>query len=142
MYLDQWLSSGVDALIMPSTPWVGYKPWTWVKSNAYVGYTSIWNLLGYAALAMPITISSREKDIPDQEWLDHVPRNPGDEFNKQQCMKSPLHGGKIANIEIDDIDLVEGMPVGIQVVGGRYGEENCVAVAKAINQAMQKTVDF
>lgn len=92
MYLDQWLSSGVDALIMPSTPWVGYKPWTWVKSNAYVGYTSIWNLLGYAALAMPITTSSREKDIPDQEWLDHVPRNAGDEFNKQQCMKPPLHG--------------------------------------------------
>lgn len=49
---------------------------------------------------------------------------------------------KNANIEIDDIDLVEGMPVGIQVVGGRYGEEKCVAVAKAINQAMQKRVDF
>jgi amidase len=30
------------------------------------------------------------------------------------------------------------MPVGIQVVGGRFGEENCVAVAKAIEQAMQK----
>ncbi|CAG8083010.1 unnamed protein product [Penicillium olsonii] len=120
MYLDQWLSSGVDALIMPSTAWVGYKPWTWVKSNAYVGYTSIWNLLGYAALAMPITTVSREKDVPDQNWLDHVPRNDGDEFNKCQY----------------DIDLVENMPVGIQVVGGRYGEEKCVAVAKAINQAM------
>jgi amidase len=84
-YLERWTTSGIDALIMPNTPWVGYKPWTWVKSNAYVGYTSIWNLLGYAALAVPATTVSREKDICDQEWLDHVPRNAGDEFNKEQC---------------------------------------------------------
>jgi amidase len=32
------------------------------------------------------------------------------------------------------------MPVGIQVVGGRFGEEKCVSVAKAIEQAMQKKV--
>ena len=38
---------------------------------------------------------------------------------------------------LDDINLVEGMPVGIQVVGGRFGEEKCVAVAKAIKQAIQ-----
>ncbi|KAJ5768482.1 hypothetical protein N7533_001065 [Penicillium manginii] len=120
-YLDRWTTSGIDALIMPTTPWVGYKPWTWVKSSAYVGYTSIWNLLGYAALSVPITNVSREQDVPDQEWLDHVPRNAGDKFNKEQY----------------DLNLVEGMPVGVQVVGGRFGEEKCVAVAKAIEQAMK-----
>lgn len=41
------------------------------------------------------------------------------------------------NIVADDIDLVEGMPVGVQVVGGRFGEEKCVSVAKAIEQAMR-----
>lgn len=41
---------------------------------------------------------------------------------------------------LDDINLVEGMPVGIQVVGGRFGEEKCVAVAKAIEQAMQRRI--
>ncbi|CAI7577600.1 unnamed protein product [Penicillium glandicola] len=120
-YLDKWISSDIDALIMPNTPWVGYKPWTWVKSSAYVGYTSIWNFLGYAALAVPVTTVSKTKDVPDEEWLAHVPRNDGDRFNKQQY----------------DINLVEGMPVGIQVVGGRFGEEKCVAVAKVIEQAMQ-----
>lgn len=29
------------------------------------------------------------------------------------------------------------MPVGVQVVGGRFGEEKCVAVAKAMEQAMR-----
>ncbi|KAJ6146304.1 hypothetical protein N7497_008286 [Penicillium chrysogenum] len=120
-YLDRWVSSDIDALIMPNSAWVGYKPWTWVKSSAYVGYTSIWNFLGYAALAVPVTTASRTKDVPDKEWLAHVPRNDSDRFNKQQY----------------DVNLVEGMPVGIQVVGGRFGEEKCVAVAKAIEQAMQ-----
>jgi amidase len=34
----------------------------------------------------------------------------------------------------DDIELVKGMPVGVQVVTGRFGEEKAVAVAKVIEQ--------
>lgn len=52
-----------------------------------------------------------------------------------------LHEGvyeaRYTNIALDDIDLVDGMPVGIQVIGGRFGEEKCVSVAKAIEQAMR-----
>ncbi|KAJ5289103.1 hypothetical protein N7478_002133 [Penicillium angulare] len=120
-YLDRWTSSGIDALIMPNTPWVGYKPWTWVKSNNYVGYTSIWNLVGYASLTIPAITASKDKDMPSQDWISHVPRGPGDKFNKEQY----------------DVNLVDGMPVGLQVVGGRFGEEKCVSVAKAIEQAMR-----
>jgi amidase len=47
--------------------------------------------LGYAALAVPATSVSREKDLPDQEWLDHVPRNAGDRFNKEQCESPSGH---------------------------------------------------
>ncbi|KAJ5114992.1 Amidase [Penicillium alfredii] len=121
-YLDRWVSSGIDGLIMPNTPWVGYKPWTWIKSHAYVGYTSIWNLLGYAALAVPVTTVSRTMDLPDEEWLGDVPKNASERFNIEQY----------------DVDLVEGMPVGLQVVGGRFGEEKCIAVAKAIEHAMKR----
>jgi amidase len=70
---------------MPVTPWVGYKPWTWVKSHQYVGYTSIWNFVNYAALTIPVTTADVQKDQPDQEWLAHTPRNPSDEFNWKQC---------------------------------------------------------
>jgi amidase len=104
-YLDRWTTSGIDALIMPTTPWVGYKPWTWVKSSAYVGYTSIWNLLGYAALSVPITNVSREQDVPDQEWLDHVPRNAGDKFNKEQCEFSPRYSIYVLNTVLTSVDL-------------------------------------
>ncbi|KAJ5086509.1 hypothetical protein NUU61_007816 [Penicillium alfredii] len=120
-YLQRWTDSGVDALIMPVTPWVGYPPWTWVKSHQYVGYTSVWNFVNYAALTMPITTVNQTEDQGDEAWRDHVPRNASDEFNHKQY----------------NVDSVEGLPVGVQVVGGKYGEEKCIAVAKVIESLLK-----
>jgi Asp-tRNA(Asn)/Glu-tRNA(Gln) amidotransferase A subunit family amidase len=36
-------------------------------------------------------------------------------------------------VVIDDIDLVKNMPICIQIVGGRFGEEKAVAVAKVVD---------
>lgn len=36
----------------------------------------------------------------------------------------------------DDIELVHGMPIGVQIVGGRFGEEKAVAVAKVVDELM------
>jgi amidase len=38
----------------------------------------------------------------------------------------------------DDVNLVSGMPVGLQIVGGRFGEEKTVAVAKVIQELLLK----
>lgn len=137
-YLNQWTDSGVDALIMPVTPWVGYPPNTWVKSHQYVGYTSVWNFVNYAALTMPVTTVSREHDQIDESWRRHVPRNASDEFNHKQC-KSWLLGDsrQFLMIHTDNLDSVEGLPVGVQVVGGKFGEEKCIAVAKVIESLLK-----
>ncbi|RAO65108.1 uncharacterized protein BHQ10_001120 [Talaromyces amestolkiae] len=121
-YLQRWTSASLDALIMPITPWVGYKPQTWIKSHQYVGYTSIWNLLDYPALAVPVTKADRTKDDPsvDKEWMIHQPRNKSDEFNHQQY----------------DIDLVHGAPVGVQIITPKLQEEKCIGVAKVIEQSL------
>lgn len=37
---------------------------------------------------------------------------------------------------IDDVEAVEGLPVGVQVVGGKFGEEKSVAVAKIIESLL------
>ena len=84
-YRERWTTSGIDAIIMPITPWVGYKPWTWVKSHQYVGYTSIWNFLNYASLAIPVTTVDASKDAVDGTWRSHTPRNDSDKFNHDQC---------------------------------------------------------
>lgn len=32
----------------------------------------------------------------------------------------------------DDVDLVEGAPIGVQIMAGKYADEKCIAVAKVI----------
>ncbi|KAL4786660.1 amidase signature domain-containing protein [Aspergillus varians] len=119
-YLKQWISSGIDALLLPVTPWVGYKPKTWVKSSQWLGYTALFNLLNYAAVTIPVVTADEELDNPgnDTEWTAHVPRNESDRFNYEQY----------------DIDLVKGMPVTVQIVGGRFGEERAISVAKVVDK--------
>ncbi|EAA63825.1 hypothetical protein AN1512.2 [Aspergillus nidulans FGSC A4] len=120
-YLAQWVASGIDALLLPVTPWLGYKPKQWVQSNQWLGYTALFNLLNYAAVTAPIGKADGELDHPvagiDNEWKGYAPRNKADRFNYDQY----------------DIDLVKGMPVTVQIVGGRYGEEKAVAVAKVVD---------
>ena len=84
-YLRQWLNSGIDALILPVLPWVGYKPKTWVTSKQWLGYTAIFNLLNYAAVTVPVAWADEGLDQPDEGWTSHVPRNASDEFNYLQC---------------------------------------------------------
>jgi len=121
-YLRQWLDSGIDAVISPVTPWVGYKPWTWVKSRQYIGYTTLCNLLDWAGLVIPVTTVSEDAGdkTPSEEWTSHQPRNESDEFNRRQY----------------DFDLVDGLPVGVQIVAGKYGDEKCVAVGKVIEEVL------
>ncbi|OQD88778.1 hypothetical protein PENANT_c003G08381 [Penicillium antarcticum] len=126
-FLKQWVGSGIDALIMPVLPWVGYKPKTWVRSKQWLGYTAMWNLLDYAGVTVPVTRADRGLDSIgsglDVEWEGHVIRNESDAFNYLQY----------------DIDRVHGMPICVQIVGGRFGEEKAVAVGKVVDELINPT---
>ncbi|KAJ9663206.1 hypothetical protein H2198_000967 [Neophaeococcomyces mojaviensis] len=115
-YMKMWRESGVDVLVMPTTQWVGLRPKMWVKADMYVGYTSIWNMMNWTALTVPGVTVSKELDRPSQEWTEYKGRSFSDEFN---------HDGY-------DVDFVEGMPVGVQLVTGRMGEEKAVGIAKLL----------
>ncbi|OJD12314.1 hypothetical protein AJ78_07062 [Emergomyces pasteurianus Ep9510] len=115
-YLAHWNNIGVDALIMPVMAWVNFKPRTWVESKQLLGYSALWNLLDYAALTIPITKVDPVIDAPDSEWIEYKARNESDAFNHQQY----------------NINLVKGMPVSLQVVTGRFGEEKAISIARVI----------
>ncbi|KAJ9502966.1 hypothetical protein H2202_001118 [Exophiala xenobiotica] len=131
-YLERWRESGIDALIMPVTPWVGMRPKVWVKSRQYVGYTALWNLLDYSVLTMPVGNVDQVLDDPDnhnnnlnEDWKNYDgyrTRGYPDEFN--------YHMYK----ELWDEGLVQGLPVNIQIVTGRFGEEKAVGVAKVLEK--------
>ncbi|WEW61500.1 amidase [Emydomyces testavorans] len=117
-YLRQWRESHIDALIMPVLPWVAYTPKTWVKSRQWLGYTAIFNLLDYAVVTVPVTKVDPSLDAPSDEWRNHKPRNESDAFNHEQY----------------DLELVKGMPICVQIITGRFGEERGIAVAKVMEQ--------
>lgn len=90
-YLSQWKKEGIEALLLPVTPWVGYRPKEWVKSSQWLGYSAVFNLLDYAGVTVPVVIVDEGLDKPDADWEgygEHV-RNEADRFNWAQCM-SPL----------------------------------------------------
>ncbi|KAL4925465.1 putative acetamidase [Aspergillus undulatus] len=124
-YLSQWKDAGIDALLLPFTPWVGYRPKEWVRSSQWLGYTAVFNLLDYAGVTVPVTRADGGLDCPNsrsegmREWVVHWERirNEADRFNWGQY----------------DIDSVKGMPVTVQIVGGRFGEEKAISVAKVID---------
>ncbi|KAK1523250.1 acetamidase, partial [Colletotrichum paranaense] len=119
-YLKRWNEAGVDALITPVAPWVGMRPRVWAKSKPHVGYTSHWNWLDYAALTIPV-MRAESDGASSQQWTDHVPCNKSDEINYQ----------------LYDLEQIRGMPVGVQIIGGKYGEENCVSVARVVKDALE-----
>lgn len=103
----------------------------------------MWNLLNYAAVTVPVTNANRDLDSVGAnggEWENHSIRNESDAFNYLQCefcssFSFPgVCSGLWANHIPDDIDLVHGMPVCVQIVGGRFGEEKAVAVGKVVDE--------
>lgn len=140
-YLRRWEDAKVDALVMPVLPWVGYPPKTWVKSSQNVSYTAVWNFVNFAALTVPVT-TARPDETGSEEWKawKDKTRDVSDRFNWEQC-RSRAETTKAALTTLtlypaDDPELVAGMPVCVQVVGGLFGEENCVAVAKVVDDLL------
>ncbi|CAG7923647.1 unnamed protein product [Penicillium olsonii] len=143
-YLRRWADAGLDALIMPVQPWVSFQPKVWVRSKQYLGYTAHWNLCNFASLTVPVTTAmahSPSLKAAMRSWENYKPHNESDQFNWDNCKNSlEVWVTTAADIIVVDPDLVRDMPVGIQIVGGHYGEEKAVAVAKAVEKALKEVV--
>lgn len=118
-YMKKWKDEGVDALIMPVTQYVGLRPKTWVKSDMYCGYTAIVNLLNWTSLTVPAVTLNKDLDKPSAEWQAHKGRSFHDQF---------IH-------DIYDVELCEGMPIGVQIITGRFGEERAVGIARLLKES-------
>ncbi|KAL8389035.1 hypothetical protein RB595_008841 [Gaeumannomyces hyphopodioides] len=119
-YHDMWgsarSSSGrpVDVLLLPTMPNTAVPH----GSCRWAGYTRIFNMLDYTALTFPAGKACSELDA--KYFQDHTPRNTDDAYN--WGLYDPV--------------AMEGLPVGLQLVGRRFEEEKVLGAARQIQQLL------
>ncbi|KPI38100.1 putative amidase [Cyphellophora attinorum] len=121
-YLEHWnatasrTSTGkpVDAILTPSFASASYPhdhlPW-W-------GYLSQWNLLDYPAIILPVG-KVEPSDVPDTSY------QPANDLDRE-------------NHELYDPELFAGAPLSLQLVGRSMFEEQLLATAMAVDQAINR----
>ncbi|KAJ3528578.1 hypothetical protein NM208_g6856 [Fusarium decemcellulare] len=125
-YLEKWngirsptTGKPVDVLLMPVMPHSAVPH----RATRWVGYTKVWNILDYTALAIPAgKVEPQDCQAP---W-DHTARNEIDGWNSQVWKD---HKQEMAESEL---------PVGVQLVGRQLDEEKVLAVGKLLDQLLRQ----
>ncbi|KAF1842813.1 acetamidase [Cucurbitaria berberidis CBS 394.84] len=127
-YLDLWNASKsptgkqIDILLTPVMPHsaVPHRKCRWV------GYTKVFNFVDYPAVVLPAGHVSKELDADAAQSMDsYQPRNAIDEWNWN----------------VFDLEKMDGMPIGVQVVARRLQEEKALGAAQAIDKILRGSVE-
>lgn len=102
----------VDALICPVSPYVAPLH----RSSIYIKYTSVYNLLDWPVVTLPVTRVDTALD-------------------GQQEAYEPISEKDAEIRNMWDLATSEGMPVGLQLVGQPFGEESLLGVAEVVMKA-------
>lgn len=103
----------IDCILAPAMAHTAFKH----GQMRYYGYTKVWNFLDYPCGTIPVTLVNALIDVRQQ--IDAV--NALDGLNAEQYVP-------------DDYD---GLPVGIQIIGYRFKEEELLAAMKAVVRVLQ-----
>ncbi|KAI6878623.1 acetamidase [Hortaea werneckii] len=118
----------VDVLISPVAPHTAVPH----RTARWTGYTKVWNFLDYAALSIPFGTLEQESsfggrlpkmhagDSRERYLRDYVPRNDMDKWNHK----------------LYDPELMDGLPIGLQIIGRRFEEERVLGVAKVVENVI------
>ncbi|KAF2831713.1 acetamidase [Ophiobolus disseminans] len=126
-FLDLWNSTvsaktgkQIDILLTPVMPHsaVPHRKCRWV------GYTKVFNFVDYPAVVIPAGSVSKELDGDAAKNMgSYMPKNALDEWNWN----------------LFDLDAMDGMPIGVQIVARRLMEEKVLGAAKAIDVILRSS---
>jgi len=111
-----------------------------LKCNAYscLGYTQAINLMDYSAIVLPVTRADKDVDKFDSSYS---PLNDLDAKNWNACKSylryQPIYFTK-SLVYIDDPEVYDGAPVGLQIVGRKFEEEKIWAIGKIVYEILCK----
>ncbi|CAG1972961.1 unnamed protein product [Fusarium graminearum] len=122
-YSDYWNSTEeldgqiVDAVLMPVAPHAAVIP-----GKYYHGaYTDAMNVTNYSAVVIPTIRADAKIDFFDDSY-------------------KPLGDLDIKNWKAYDPAIYDGAPVGIQIVGRRFEEEKCLALARIVHLVLREAL--
>ncbi|KAJ3469909.1 hypothetical protein MRS44_000008 [Fusarium solani] len=119
LYAAHWRRADVDVVISPVTPSTAPP----LGTSKYWGYSAIWNLLQYTAVAIPAAALVGEGNgAQDLAKEVYEPKNETEAQIYRQYSAATS----------------EGMPVGIQVVAPRLHESLLMAAARIIEEALKR----
>jgi Asp-tRNA(Asn)/Glu-tRNA(Gln) amidotransferase A subunit family amidase len=132
-YLRAWNELGLDCLLCPATANVAPRPST-VK---YWNYTSVFNLVDYPGVVFPSGIvadSALDREFEKQppkavDGFEYDTRMEGEwmgEFDEDNTREYEQHR-----------DVFNGAPVGLQLIGRRYKDEELVKYAELLDHIVR-----
>jgi Asp-tRNA(Asn)/Glu-tRNA(Gln) amidotransferase A subunit family amidase len=124
-FLDLWNNTmsattgqTIDILLTPVMPHCAVPH----RTCRWVGYTKVFNFIDYPAVVIP---AGRVSAVLDNEAVaamsSYKPRNPLDKWNW----------------DLFDMDTMNDMPIGVQIVARRLQEEKVLGAAKAIDEILK-----
>ncbi|KAH8732676.1 amidase signature domain-containing protein [Phaeosphaeriaceae sp. PMI808] len=123
-FFDHWNATksiktgkNIDILLAPVMPHSAVPH----RTCRWVGYTKVFNFVDYSAAVIPAGHVSKEHD--GSAKTDVQPRNMLDEWNSN----------------LFDPEAMDGMPIGVQIIGRRLQEEKVLGAAKAIDDILRRS---
>jgi Asp-tRNA(Asn)/Glu-tRNA(Gln) amidotransferase A subunit family amidase len=124
-FLDLWNNTmsattgrTIDILLTPVMPHCAVPH----RKCRWVGYTKVFNFIDYPAVVIP---AGRVSAVLDNEAVvamsSYKPRNPLDKWNW----------------DLFDMETMNDMPIGVQIVARRLQEEKVLGAAKAIDEILR-----
>ncbi|KAJ8294955.1 Fatty acid amide hydrolase 1 [Rhodotorula toruloides] len=124
-----WEEHGFDAVLCApqATPALKHGE-TWDLSVLAIG-TILWNVIDSSVGHLPMTFVDSTLDAPSSSWWDVQRASPGSPMVEKRVYGK---GG------VYDAKAMEGLPVGLQIVGMQYDEERVIELMKVVDEAVGK----
>lgn len=91
--------------------------------------TILWNVIDSTVGHLPMTFVDSTLDVPSSTWWDAQRASPGSAMVEKRVYGK---GG------VYDAKAMEGLPVGLQIVGRQYDEERVIELMKVVDEAVGK----
>ncbi|GAA5825521.1 hypothetical protein JCM11251_000271 [Rhodosporidiobolus azoricus] len=128
---ELWQEHAFDAVICPvqATPALKHGE-TWNLSPLSIG-TILWNVIDSSVGLLPVTRVSSALDSLSPSFTASLSSSPG-----SPLVESGVYLGAAGKPPVYNAKKMEGLPVGVQVVGRRWDEERVVKIMGVVDKAL------